>query len=189
MWWLSISSSLYVIVLSDLIHCEREIAKGPLVWGINLGALAFIIGSIMLFGILDADEAWRWISWNLLAIVPLGIFGLATNQIFLLILCAIGWLMDSFKIASVISNATGSDGSAPIYFIVLGISGLLIAGAGWLLSKHQDEVHGVLSRRMERCSVSRRIFPEDSGHVAVQTEEVVPIAVAVQTDDDNDVVC
>ena len=108
--------------------------------------------------------------FNALALEPLGILGLATNQPFLLVMCAIGWLMDSVKFANWISDALPND-EAPIQFIILAISGLLIAGAGWLLSKHQEEVHNVLCYQFERISISRKIFPEASGHVAVQTEE------------------
>ena len=78
--------------------------------------------------------------------------------------------MDSVKLANWISDAMAI-GEGPIQFVVLAISGLLIAGAGWLLSKHQEEVHNVLCYQFEKISVSRKIFPEASGHVAVQTEE------------------
>mmetsp|Transcript_27955 Transcript_27955/g.80781 ORF Transcript_27955/g.80781 Transcript_27955/m.80781 type:complete len:619 (+) Transcript_27955:195-2051(+) len=169
-WWLSITGAVFVLVLVDLLSCKRKITHSPLVWGINFGSLVYFIGMIMLTGIFDLGNAWQWIIFNAFALVPLGIIGLATNQVFLLVLCAVGWLLDSVKFASWISDAMPSD-EAPIQFVVLAISGLLIAGAGWLLSKHQEEVHNVLCYQFERISISRKIFPEASGHVAVQTEE------------------
>ena len=169
-WWLSITGAIFVLTLVDLLSCKRKIAQSPLVWGINFGSLVFFIGMIMLTGIFNFEGVWRWIVFNALALVPLGILGLATNQPFLLVLCAVGWLMDSVKFANWISDALSND-EAPIQFIVLAISGLLIAGAGWLLSRHQEEVHNVLCYQFERISISRKIFPEASGHVAVQTEE------------------
>ena len=170
-WWLSITGALFVLALLDLLSCKRKIARSPLVWGINFGSLAYFIGMINLTGIFDyPGGAWCWIIFNAFALVPLGLLGLATNQAFLLVLCAVGWLMDSVKLANWISDAMAI-GEGPIQFVVLAISGLLIAGAGWLLSKHQEEVHNVLCYQFERISVSRKIFPEASGHVAVQTEE------------------
>ena len=169
-WWLSITGAIFVLTLVDLLSCKRNIAQSPLIWGINFGSLVFFVGMIMLTGIFNFDGVWRWIIFNALALVPLGILGLATNQPFLLVLCAVGWLMDSVKFASWISDALSND-EAPIQFIILAISGLLIAGAGWLLSKHQEEVHNVLCYQFEKLSISRKIFPEALGHVAVQTEE------------------
>ena len=169
-WWLSITGAIFMLTLVDLLSCKRKIAQSPLVWGINFGSLVFFVGMIMLTGIFNFDGVWRWIVFNAFALVPLGILGLATNQPFLLVQCAVGWLMDSVKFANWISDALSND-EAPIQFIILAISGLLIAGAGWLLSKHQEEVHNVLCYQFERISISRKIFPEASGHVAVQTEE------------------
>lgn len=169
-WWLSLTGAIFVMMLVDLLSCKRKIAQSPLVWGINFGSLVFFVGMVMLTGIFYSDGAWRWIVFNALALVPLGVLGLATNQPFLLVLCAVGWLMDSVKFANWISDALSND-EAPIQFIVLAISGLLIAGAGWILSKHQEEVHNVLCYQFERISISRKVFPEASGHVAVQTEE------------------
>jgi hypothetical protein len=169
-WWLSISGALYVVILSDLSHCKRQIARGPLIWGINFGALAFLIGMIFLTGIFELPGAWPWVTFNALALLPLGIVGLGHNLIFLLLLCALGWLMTTVKIASAITAAV-STAEVPIYFIVLAISGLLIAGAGWSLSKHQDQIQCVLCFYMERISLSRRVFPEiesDEHHAALE---------------------
>ena len=171
-WWLSITGALFVLTLVDLFSCKRKIARSPLVWGINFGSLAYFAGMITLTGIFDIGGVWCWIIFNAFALVPLGILGLVTKQAFLLVLCAVGWLMDSVKFAYWLSDAMAS-GEGPIQFVVLAISGLLIAGAGWLLSKHQEEVHNILCYQFERISVSRKIFPKASGHVAVQTEEGV----------------
>ncbi|KAL7476008.1 hypothetical protein ACHAW6_001899 [Cyclotella cf. meneghiniana] len=158
-WWLSISGALYVVILSDLSYCKRQIAHGPLIWGINFGALAFLIGMIFLTGIFELPGAWPWVTFNALALLPLGIVGLGHNLVFLLVLCALGWLMTTVKIASAIAAAV-SAAEVPIYFIVLAISGLLIASAGWFLNKHQDHIQRVLGFYMKRISLSRRVFKE-----------------------------
>eukprot|EP00804_Cyclotella_cryptica_P020130 CCRYP_014900-RA/>CCRYP_014900-RA protein AED:0.22 eAED:0.22 QI:0/-1/0/1/-1/1/1/0/581 len=157
-WWLSISGALYVVILSDLSYCERQISHGPLIWGINFGALAFLLGMIFLTGIFELLGAWPWVAFNALALVPLGIVGLGHNLVFLLVLCALGWLMTTVKIASAISAAI-SAAEVPIYFIVLAIGGLLIAAAGWSLNKHQDQIQGFLFHHMEKICFSRRFFP------------------------------
>jgi hypothetical protein len=169
-WWLSIAGAMFVMVLVDLLSCKRKIAQSPLHWGINFGSLVFFVGMIMVTGIFDLGGVWSWLVFNALALVPLGIVGLATNQAFLLVLCATGWLMDSFKFADWVSATLFND-EVPIQFIILAISGLLIAGAGWLLSKHQEEVHNFLCYQFEIRSISRKIFPGTSDHVAAQTEE------------------
>lgn len=157
-WWLSISGGLYVIILSDLSHCQRNIARGPLIWGINFGALAFFIGMIFLTSIFDRDLNWRWIVFDLFVIIPLGIIGLAYKQVFLLVLCAIAWLMTTVKIAFALAPPT-SAAFVPIFFVVLAISGLLIAGSGWWLNKNQGQLHSVLGHHMKQISLTRRVFP------------------------------
>ena len=159
-WWLSISGALYLAILCDLTHCKRHIARCPLIWGINVSALAFFVGMIFLMGIFERPMAWPWIVFNVFALIPLILVGLGYNRVFLLVLCAVGWLMTSVKIASALAAVAASAANVPIYFIVLAISGLLIAGAGWWLSKNQDELGSVLCYHMERISVSRRIFPD-----------------------------
>merc|ERR1712013_234399 len=157
----TVSGAMYVIVLSDLTHCKREaVARGPLIWGVNFGSLVFFIGMILLTGIFDEwGQAWPWFVFNLFAIAPLGVLGLAHGQVFLLVLSAIGWLMTTVKIASALADVAGT-ADVPIYFVVLALSGLLIAGAGWWLNKKQGEIQSVLGHRMERLSLSKRIFPE-----------------------------
>lgn len=157
-WWLSVSSAVYTIALCDLTHCKRSSIRIPLFWGINFGSLTFFVGMILLTGIFGYQEpAWTWVVFNIVAIVPLCVIGLGYNQVFLLVLCAVGWLMTAVKIASALAAALGA--TIPIYFIVLALSGILIAGVGWLLNKHQEMIHESLFSRMEKLSLSRRCFP------------------------------
>jgi len=176
-WWLSISGALYLAVLCDLTHCKRQIARCPLIWGINVSALAFFIGMIILTGIFESPTAWPWIIFNVLALIPLVIVGLGYSQVFLLVLCAVGWLMTAVKIASALAAIAAPTANVPIYFIVLAISGLLIAVAGWWLNKNQDELGSVICYHMERLSLSRRLFPD----VVLELEES---ATSNQSDDE-----
>ncbi|KAL7458428.1 hypothetical protein ACHAWC_010001, partial [Mediolabrus comicus] len=107
-WWLSISGALYMIIMSDLLHCNRRIARSPLIWGINLAALAFFIGMIFLTGIYELNMAWTWIVFNLFALIPLAIVGIGYNQVFLLVLCAVGWLMTAIEVATALAAITAS---------------------------------------------------------------------------------
>ena len=169
-WWLSISGALYIIIImSDLLHCNRRIARSPLIWGINLAALAFFIGMIFLTGIYELNMAWTWIVFNLFALIPLAIVGIGYNQVFLLVLCAVGWLMTAVEVASAIAATTASTANVPIYFIVLAISGLLIAAAGWWLNRNQDELQSVICYHMEGISLSRRLLLEGVSESAEAT--------------------
>jgi MFS family permease len=159
-WWFSISGALYLAILCDLTHCKRRIARYPLIWGINVSALAFFIGMIILTGIFEVNMAWSWIVFNVFALIPLVVVGIGYNQLFLLVLCAVGWLMTTVKIASALAAVAAPAANVPIYFVTLAISGLIIAGAGWWLNKKQDELGSVLCYYMERISVSRRMFPD-----------------------------
>jgi hypothetical protein len=170
-YWLSISGALYVLILADLTHCKRRMAEPPLVWGVNFGSLAFFVGMILSTKIYELGNALPWILFNVLAMLPLALLGIAYNQVFLLVLCAVGWIMTTVRIASAISDALFDTAQVPIYFIVLAISGLLIAAAGWGLNKHQDRMRGVLVGRLERISLSRRIFPVESVTEGVSTEQ------------------
>lgn len=177
-WWFSVTGALWMIIMTDLSFSTRRVAKGPFIWGVNFGALIFFIGMISLTGVIetmitkeifDRKQAWRWLVFNVFAVAPIGIIGLASDQVFLLVLCAIGWLMDSVRIASLLAGDNPESGP-PVYFLVLATAGLLIAGVGWLLSKFQTRVHTVLVGYFEELSLSRSVFPV-SEHVALRTEE------------------
>jgi hypothetical protein len=165
-WWLTISGALYLIILSDLTHCKRHLARHPLIWGMNVAAIAYFIGPIILTGIIpdifdsSSSMAGQWIVFNVFVLIPLVVVGVGYRQIFLLVLCAIGWLMTAFKIGSALAALAAPAAYTPIYFVVLAISGLLLAGAGWWLNKNQDEFGSVLLYHMERLSLSRRMFAE-----------------------------
>lgn len=166
-WWLSVSAAFYIIALCDLTHCKRPIAQIPLIWGVNFGSLVFFIGMILLTRIYGYEErAWSWVVFNIAAIVPLAVIGLGCNQIFLLVLSVAGWLMTSVKIASALAT-TFSAATVPIYFIVLALSGMLIASLGWLLNKHQGRMHELFYAFMERISISRRYL-----HVREAQQEI-----------------
>ena len=169
-WWLSISGALYMIIMSDLLHCNRRIARSPLIWGINLAALAFFIGMIFLTGIYELNMAWTWIVFNLFALIPLVIVGIGYNQVFLLVLCAVGWLMTAIEVAEALAAITASAANVPIYFIVLAISGLLIAAAGWWLNRNIDELHSVICYHMESISLSRRWLLEGASESEEETD-------------------
>ena len=169
-WWLSISGALYMIIMSDLLHCNRRIARSPLIWGINLAALAFFIGMIFLTGIYELNMAWTWIVFNLFALIPLVIVGIGYNQVFLLVLCAVGWLMTAIEVAEALAAITASAANVPIYFIVLAISGLLIAAAGWWLNRNIDELHSVICYHMEGISLSRRWLLEGASESEEETD-------------------
>ena len=160
-WWLSISAALYLAILCDLTHCKRGIARSPLIWGINVSAIAFFIGMIILTGVFESPMAWPWILFNVFALIPLVIVGIGYSQVFLLALCAVGWLMTAVKIASALDDLAPPAANVPIYFVVLAASGLLIAGAGWWLNKNQDEFGSVICYHMERISLSRRLLPDE----------------------------
>ena len=171
-WWLPVSGSLYLAILCDLTHCKRNIARYPLIWGINFSALLFFVGMIILSGIFDTSVAWTWIVFNLVGVIPLIVVGIGYNQVFLLVLCAIGWLMTAFKIASAITTAAASTAAnVPIYFVVFAICGLLIAGAGWWLNKNQDKFGSVIHDRMKRLSLSRKLFSDVNVDVAITADE------------------
>ena len=187
-WWLTISGALYLVILCDLTHCKRHLARNPLIWGINVSALAFFIGAIILTGILpdifqssSSTTVWKWIVFNVFVLIPLVIVGVGYSQIFVLVLCAIGWLMTALKIGSALAALAAPAANVPIYFVVLAISGLLLAGAGWWLNKNQDEFSSVLLYHMERLSLSRKLFPDvelqespgrDQGDAELQEGEV-----------------
>ena len=160
-WLFTVMGFTYLVLLSDLTHCNRKIARIPLIWGINFGSLEFFVGMILLtrlFG-LEEEPAWSWIVFNIFGIIPIGIIGVGYRQVFLLVLCAVGWLMTAVKIASAIAAALSS-ATFIVYFVVLALSGILIAGFGWMLNRHQEKIHDVLSSRLDKLSLSRKAFPQ-----------------------------
>eukprot|EP00573_Skeletonema_grethae_P000844 CAMPEP_0201685836 /NCGR_PEP_ID=MMETSP0578-20130828/508_1 /ASSEMBLY_ACC=CAM_ASM_000663 /TAXON_ID=267565 /ORGANISM="Skeletonema grethea, Strain CCMP 1804" /LENGTH=587 /DNA_ID=CAMNT_0048169809 /DNA_START=406 /DNA_END=2169 /DNA_ORIENTATION=- len=170
-WWLSISAALYLAILCDLTHCKRGIARSPLIWGINVSAIAFFIGMIILTDIFGSSVAWPWIVFNVIALIPLLIVGIGYSQVFLLVLCAVGWLMTAVKIASALAALAAPAANVPIYFVVLAASGLLIAGAGWWLNKNQVQFGSVICYHMERISLSRRMLPDEELEESARREQ------------------
>lgn len=157
-WLFSVTGLMYLVLLSDLSHCNRKIARIPLIWGINFGSLEFFVGMIILTRLYgDEEPAWSWIVFNIFGIIPLGIIGLGYRQVFLLVLCAVGWLMTAVKIASAIA-ADFSSATFIVYFVVLALSGILIAVFGWMLNKQQEKIHDALFSRLSKLSLSRRVF-------------------------------
>jgi len=156
-FWHSVFGLVWLAILTDLYFSKRPgLVLTPLQWGLNFGAMAFTMGMIALTGVFEEDTLWRWILLNMLGFVPLGILGLATGQIFLLFLCALGFLADSFRLASWFVEDVDPNSEMPIYFLVLAFAGLCISGFGWFLSRHQAVVHARLSEWFEKLSLSQQ---------------------------------
>ena len=181
-WWYYPSSLAWTAALTVLVHSgapgggapggggsastsSPEVSSppsptGPQRWGLAVGSVALLAGSVLLSTVFDygsyvegigTGEGWeRWIALNFLALPPLLFLGLANDfaSVLPLVLAATVLLMDSFRIASVLFN-----GTLPVYFIVFAISGLVIAGLGFLISRTQARIHARLAGWLARMSL------------------------------------
>jgi hypothetical protein len=161
-WWCFSSALVGLIIMTDLFF-SNQVDKKPLAWAINFLALVYVAGLAMITTREMDNEIWFWLALNIMAVIPLGILGIAVGQILLVAICAVGFLADAFRLASWLIDRFLSNNEAlamPIYFVVLAVTGLAIAAFGWILNKHQDQLHSALVDFMERYSISGMMLEE-----------------------------
>ena len=140
-WWLPLSSLvfMYYLVLGFL---TNRIEKKALSWSLNFSGLVFFPSTIVLFQIFreNYDSWFLWILLNLICFAPLLLFGIITGRIFLLILGAIGILIDIYRITDEITDAVADGFETPTRFIILAVCGSGLAFLGYYVNRQQETV-------------------------------------------------
>mmetsp|Transcript_24661 Transcript_24661/g.24976 ORF Transcript_24661/g.24976 Transcript_24661/m.24976 type:complete len:584 (-) Transcript_24661:1381-3132(-) len=147
-WWLVFTSGpwLLLLTLGDL---TKRMTKYALAWGINFSALVYIVAMFFLLQVFSKEHFWRWAVLTVLGIIPLIFVSLATNQPFLMVLAALGLLVEIGRLAFYIADASDM-GAGLIVSIVLALSGLLLGCLGFLLSKHYSKIQSTVDVLTDR---------------------------------------
>mmetsp|Transcript_8357 Transcript_8357/g.12121 ORF Transcript_8357/g.12121 Transcript_8357/m.12121 type:complete len:422 (+) Transcript_8357:734-1999(+) len=101
--------------------------KEPLRAGLLTSAVAFSWDTsmpLMFNNYDDADTFGRWILWNLFVFLPLNLLGAATDSVGLLVMGGMGFLADSFRMASV-------EDSTLFFFLVFSLISLAVGFLGY----------------------------------------------------------
>jgi hypothetical protein len=137
-WWFFLSSMVWLL-MSTGAHLTNRLKASTLSWGINWSSLVYFISVFALFIIpFDRyDNPGSWIGITLVGFLPLMFLSVATGRLLLLVLGAIGLLVDVWRITDVIVQRVDDGMRVPIQFIILALSGLALGMLGYFLSKRQ----------------------------------------------------
>mmetsp|Transcript_8122 Transcript_8122/g.10169 ORF Transcript_8122/g.10169 Transcript_8122/m.10169 type:complete len:211 (+) Transcript_8122:995-1627(+) len=74
--WFSSTSTIWLYAMSILFLTNRFIGSDSLVWSLNVSSLVYFGGMVALIGIFEwYDDAWRWILYNVIVVLPLIFWG------------------------------------------------------------------------------------------------------------------
>lgn len=156
-WWFAISGGLLILVLSYYILTggDDQLRKGPKRWALVVCGMTYMGGTYML--LFDGlDTLSRWFAWNCITFIPLIIVGASTGATFLMFLGALGFLIDSARLAEYVGGHVSSDVNVPVQFLVFSLSGILVGGLGILLNNHQpiieEKAEAFVKALNERCA-------------------------------------
>lgn len=149
-WWFVFTSAPWLILLT-LAHLTNRMTQAGLTWGINFAGLVYMVGIVILVEVFWEDDFWRWVVFTVLGVFPLIFMSIVTGRILLMVLGSIGLMIDVWRFTAYITDTAGADSNAkaPIQFIVLGFSGLALGFAGYILSKYQSRLQGMVTNWSE----------------------------------------
>lgn len=155
--WLLWFGLVYLLACGNGILSSYFEDKAPMRWGLHMAAVSFFVGSSLVLELYDYSRSLiHWTIFNVAALVPLCGLGLATRSPFLLVLTAIGIVMDAFHLCEEITKNMGETPAALVYFAVLGLTGLGTAMSGWFLSHRQDDLSNFVAAYLEPYAWPRR---------------------------------
>jgi hypothetical protein len=141
--WYSLAGAAWTIILSRLLLFS-QLRKWPLVWGINSGGPCFFAGTYFLLGVANSDDLWRWIAVTFLCYAPLIVCGMGTGCMLLVILGAIGLLIDVLRFGIYLSSKMPDSWEFLVTFAVLAVGGIGIGALGYWLHKRQEAIRAIL---------------------------------------------
>jgi hypothetical protein len=153
LWMIFTTNGILSLSSSRASSSSQQYKVAPMRWGLNIGALAFFVGSFQVLDLIygffsglfdhdhDVPESVRWILFNVAVLAPTCLLGLATQSSLLLVLTAAGLVFDALRLSLAITRPM-DDGSsvALVNFVVLGCTGLAIAVLGWWTSRRQGQL-------------------------------------------------
>jgi len=153
-WWFTISGAAWVLVLSYFVLKGTDNqAKGPMRWGLVIGGISYMGGTYMLvFDDFENDNFGRWLTWNVVALMPMTIIGAATRATFLMFLGALGFLIDAARLAEFFGDHIKGDEGVPVQFLVFSVAGIMVGALGMQLNKYQPLIENFAETKVKTLS-------------------------------------
>ena len=149
-WWFT-SFSIVWLALMLALHASQRLPSDAVSWAVNVGAVGFFGAMHAQLKVPVEDLWWQWLLYNLLCIIPLLAYAIASSRAMPLVLGAAGLFLDAFRLSSLLADLT-SDTTAQVLirFLVLGVTGVLVVVAGLAYHRFSKQVEawadGVLAR-------------------------------------------
>ena len=149
-WWFT-SFSIVWLALMLALHAAQRLPSDAFSWAVNVGAVGFFGAMHAQLKVPVEDEWWQWLLYNLLCIIPLLAYAIASSRAMPLVLGAAGLFLDAFRLSSLLADLT-SDTTAQVLirFLVLGVTGVLVVVAGLAYHRFSKQVEtwadGVLAK-------------------------------------------
>jgi len=168
-WWFALSSGLWLLGLF-LFYLANRVRKETLKWSLNFAALVYFASMFVVTDVFNDGFWFGWIIINVVSFAPLFFVGIVSDQMFLLVLAAVGIFVDVWKIGMSIGN------SVPIYFLIFGISGIGLGYFGLILNKHQQKIASEVKNKAEIWLGS---FAKDSVDISDTEMAVIETGVCI----------
>ena len=149
-WWFT-SFSIVWLALMLALHASQRLPSDAVSWAVNVGAVGFFGAMHAQLKVPVEDLWWQWLLYNLLCIIPLLAYAIASSRAMPLVLGAAGLFLDAFRLSSLLADLT-SDTTAQVLirFLVLGVTGVLVVVAGLAYHRFSKQVEtwadGVLAK-------------------------------------------
>ena len=119
-WFPVVVSAPFLIVLT-FGSLTKRISNQLLAWGINFYALVYVVGIFVLLQVFSHEALWRWIVLTVLGIIPLIVISLATNKVFLMVLAALGLMIEAGRLAFYIATVTNVAAGLIVSIVLAGL--------------------------------------------------------------------
>ena len=149
-WWFT-SFSIVWLALMLALHAAQRLPSDAFSWAVNVGAVGFFGAMHAQLKVPVEDVWWQWLLYNLLCVIPLLAYAIASSRAMPLVLGAAGLFLDAFRLSSLLADLT-SDTTAQVLirFLVLGVTGVLVVVAGLAYHRFSKQVEawadGVLAK-------------------------------------------
>ena len=141
-------------------------------WGLNFAGAAYSTGMLWLCQIFGSHyETWyMWVVLTLTCFVPVLLAGIITGRLLLLVLGAVGIMIDIYRIAAVIGDGVDEGVRTPVIFVILAVSGLGLAVLGIFVNRQQDAMQAAVDKRTDSYLSRWKVSGAGSGAITGSTK-------------------
>lgn len=157
-WWGSLAGMAWVLVMT---YYRLTIASTKTSWGLAIGAISFVWGTVVWLPLLEHDTLLDWILLNILVFLPLIIAGMVNENMFVLALGGIGLLVDAARFADFVGRHIGDNARGPVSFLVFSLTGLMVGAAGFQLTKWQPRCQEIALSLIQTVNDRWIVIPQD----------------------------